>query len=124
MARILIIDDEELVRLTLRQMLERAGHDVEEARNGREGLDVYRQKPAELVITDIIMPEKEGIETIIELRRDYPEVRIVAISGGGRMKDMDYLRLAREFGAHCVLAKPFQIADVLDAIRDAMAAAA
>ena len=84
MARILIIDDEEKFRKMLRQMLERAGHEVVEAPDGKEGVKLYREKLTDLIITDIFMPEKEGIQTIKELKRDFPEAKIIAISGGGR----------------------------------------
>ena len=116
MARILIIDDEELVRLTLRDMLEQAGHDVVEAVNGEEGINLHRQNPADLIITDIIMPEKEGIETIMELRGDNSEVKIIAISGGGRMGDIDYLKFARHLGVQHVLAKPFGMNELQEAV--------
>lgn len=107
MARILIIDDEELVRLTLRRSLEAEGHDLIEATNGDEGLRVHRQHPFDLVITDIIMPNNEGIETIRELKQEFPQVRIIAISGGGRMDNTDLLRMSQLLGADAVLAKPF-----------------
>ncbi|OHC76187.1 MAG: hypothetical protein A3G18_00740 [Rhodospirillales bacterium RIFCSPLOWO2_12_FULL_58_28] len=107
MARILVIDDEELARFTLREILENAGHEVSEARNGNEGIAFQKATPFDLVITDIIMPEKEGVETIIELKRDYPGIRIIGISGGGRTRNLDFLKLAEQFGAARVLAKPF-----------------
>src|SRR5688572_234064 len=84
MQRILVIDDDEQVRALLYEILDRAGFKVVEATNGVEGLKLYRAQPADLVITDLIMPEKEGVETILELRREFPDVRVVAISGGGR----------------------------------------
>ena len=82
MSRILIIEDDEHVRGMLRKMLERIGYDVFDAPDGKEGLDFYRNTPVDLVITDILMPEKEGIQTIMELRREFPDVKIIAISGG------------------------------------------
>jgi len=108
MARILIIDDEELVRFTLRQMLERAGHEVHEARDGEEGLAQYREQRPDLVITDIIMPEKEGIETILELRRDGQDVKLIAISGGGRIGNLGVLETAKKLGADEAMAKPIE----------------
>ena len=81
MARILLIDDDPMVMRTVRKMLEHAGHEVVEARNGREGEAAYDRAPADLVITDILMPEQEGIETIINLRRRHPAVRLLAMSG-------------------------------------------
>ena len=89
MANILVVDDEELVRATLRQMLESADHVVFEAANGKEALRSFENRAVDLVITDIIMPEKEGIETIIDLRKIAPNLRIVAISGGNRARDRD-----------------------------------
>lgn len=116
MAKILVIDDEELVRLTLRQMLESGGYEVVEARNGREGVETHRTTEIDLVLTDIIMPEQEGIETIIQLRRSDPNLRIIAISGGGRMKNMDFLKIAANVGADTVLTKPFTTQELLDAV--------
>ena len=84
MSRILIIDDERAIRSMIRQTLDRTGHEVEEASNGVEGMNVYRAKPADLIITDLVMPDQEGLETIMQLRREYTDARIVAISGGGR----------------------------------------
>ena len=120
MARILIIEDDELVRDTLRDMLETAGHEVLEAADGGQGLATYRENPADVVITDIIMPDKEGVETIIELRRDYPDVKIIAISGGGRIGTTSFLELAREFGAQHAFGKPFQPEKLLSAIQDCL----
>ncbi len=120
MARILVIDDEELVRFTLKQALEKAGHEVVEAADGNDGIAVCRRSPVDLIITDIIMPEKEGIETIVELRRDDPDVKIIAISGGGRIGTKDYLELAQRFGARQVLRKPFGRQELLDAVQETL----
>ena len=117
MARILVIDDEELVRYTLRAILESADHEVVEAKDGNEGIASCKAHPADLVITDIIMPEKEGMETIIELRHAYPDVKIVAISGGGRIGSSDYLKLAQKLGADEIMPKPFQMDEVLSMVR-------
>ena len=84
MARILIIDDEDDLRATLRQMLEQDGHEVSEAANGAHGLELYEKDSPDLIITDVIMPKKEGVETIIALHRSAPNLPIIAISGGGR----------------------------------------
>lgn len=118
MAKILIIDDEEIVRFTLREILESDGHEVAEASDGNKGLKTQRANPADLVITDIIMPEKEGVETIIELQKEFPQTKIIAISGGGRMKNMDFLEVAKKFGAHSVMSKPFSAKDLLAQVRD------
>ncbi len=116
MAKVLVIDDEELARFTMREILESAGHEVVEAGNGREGLELQRKDPCDAVVTDIIMPEKEGIETIVELRKDFPQITIVAISGGGRTRNLDFLGLAQKFGADRILAKPFSDEDLLAAL--------
>ena len=121
MAKILIIDDEEIVRFTLREILESDGHDVSEASDGNKGLNAQRADPAELVITDIIMPEKEGVETIIELQKEFPDTKIIAISGGGRMKNMDFLEVAKKFGAHSVMSKPFSAKELIAQVRACIA---
>ncbi len=113
MTRILVVDDEELVRETLCNMLEDAGYETIEAGNGVEALHVFDEHEVDLVVTDIFMPEKEGLETIAELRQKRPEVKIVAISGGGGDGNMDYLEYATRFGASSVLTKPFLREDVL-----------
>lgn len=117
MARILIIDDEELVRLTLRQMLLSDNHEVFEASNGKDGVAMQKANPADVVITDIIMPGQEGIETIVQLRQADPGLKIIAISGGGRMKNMDFLKVASKLGADAVLSKPFSVKDILSAVQ-------
>ena len=120
MARILIVDDEPLVRSMLRQVLERAGYDVTEAGNGEEAIKLYRDRPADVIVIDIIMPDKEGIETIRELRRDDPDVKTIAISGGGRGGALDYLAMAAKLGANHTLPKPVERQELLDAIRDCL----
>lgn len=116
MARILVIDDEELVRMTLRQMLEAGGHDVLEAENGRQGVALEAEHSVDLVVTDIIMPDQEGIETIVQLRRKNPALKIVAISGGGRMKNMDFLKIAANVGADATLTKPFSTQELTEVV--------
>jgi CheY-like chemotaxis protein len=107
MARILLIDDDDPLRTMLALTLRHFGHTVTEARNGREGLDLFAQAGADLVITDIVMPEVEGIEVLRTLRTTRPPAKIIAMSGGGRGNAADYLRIARQLGATQVLAKPF-----------------
>ena len=116
MGRILIIEDDAQIRKMLRRVLEDAGYEVEEAPDGLEGIELYRKKPADLVITDIVMPEKEGLETIIELRREFQDVKIIAISGGGRIRPEPYLQVAEGFGVEHVFTKPFDIRDLLAAV--------
>jgi len=106
MARVLIVDDDEQVRTVFRKALESGGYQVTEAPNGRIGARLYRERPSDLVIMDLIMPEQEGLETITALRRDFPDVKIIAISGGGRGTAADYLSVARKLGAMLALEKP------------------
>jgi len=118
MPRVLLIDDDMTLRRALRLGLERSGYEVAEAGNGREGIAVFKAAPADLVITDLIMPEVEGVETIRGLRALGAKVPILAISGGGRGSSRDYLHIARHLGADHVLEKPFEI----DVLRSAIAA--
>jgi len=119
MARVLVIDDEDFIRDMLRKMLETDGHEVIEAPNGKIGATLYRENPADLVVTDILMPEADGAVTIRQLKRDYPDVKIIAISGGGSIADADTcLSVASRFGALRVFAKPFSKQDLLTAVRE------
>ena len=103
-----------MLRLTLAEF----GHTVIEAGNGIDGLAVLPASGVELVITDIVMPGKEGIEVIMEIRRLYPQLKVIAISGGGRVGPTDYLRIASYLGAARVLAKPFSNEDLLTAVNE------
>jgi CheY-like chemotaxis protein len=128
MASILIIDDEENIRDSLQMVLERAGYEVRVASDGNEAIELQREKPAQLVITDIKMPEKDGVRTIKEMRREFPAVRIIAISGGGSVEPLAYkpgaitttayLAAAKEVGADRVFAKPFDRKDLIQAVDD------
>ena len=122
MPHILLIDDDELFRSMIRVTLEEMGHTVSEARNGQEGLVQYEASPADLVLTDLIMPEKEGIETIVELRKKHPSVKIIAMSGGGRVTPENYLHIARRLGAGRVLSKPFPSEELAVAINGLLSA--
>ena len=99
-------------------MLRRAGYEVVEASNGIEGLRLYREKRPHLVITDIVMPKKEGLETILDLKREDPQLKIIAISGGGRVGPESYLDIAEGFGADRILAKPFDSKELLEVMHD------
>ena len=118
MANILIIDDDNQFRTMLRKMVERNGYEVIEASDGKEGIKLYRKNPTDLIITDLIMPDKDGIETIQELRKDFPDVKIIAISGGGRLGPHDYLHLAKMLGAQRTLTKPIELDELLKAIEE------
>lgn len=117
MARILVVDDEELARYTIREILEGAGHEVSEATNGNQAIAKQQAQPFDLIITDIIMPEKEGVETIIELKKEFPDLKIIGISGGGRTRNMDFLQLAKQFGAEKILSKPFTEDELLENVK-------
>ncbi len=117
MHRVLIIDDERMVRATLRRILETRDFEVLEAENGRVGLERYQQDSSiDLVMADIVMPEMEGIETIQRLRQVNPTLQIVAMSGSGRTDNKDHLKTAKEVGAAAVLNKPFAVRDVIQTI--------
>ena len=118
MARILVIDDEAMIRNLLTRILEREGYDVVTASNGEDGIKIHRENPADLIITDLIMPDKEGIETIMELRRDFQDVKIIAMSGGGKIDPETYLHIAKTIGALKTLAKPFDRKELLTTIRE------
>lgn len=121
MPHILLIDDDELFRKMLRATLEELGHTVTEARDGKEGLALHKSKPADLVITDLIMPGKDGLETIPELLQLQPGLKIIAMSGGGRISAEDYLPIAKWLGAVRVLPKPFAREAMITAIAELLA---
>lgn len=116
MAKVLVIDDDVAVVKTVSSVLQAHGHEVSEASNGNEGLAMYRQEGFDLVITDIIMPEKEGFATIEEMKKEFPDVRIVAISGTSHEGVGSYLELAQELGADDVLHKPFMVDDLVGTV--------
>ena len=118
MRRILIIDDDHHILLMIKKMLERAGFEVDLASNGNEGLELFKKTPVDLVITDIIMPEKEGLETIREMKRLRSDLKIIAMSGGGKISADNYLNTAKIFGASRVMAKPFSQKQMVSAVQD------
>ena len=120
MARILIIDDESQIRSMLRLMLERVGYEVMEADDGMEGIRQYRDNPADLIITDLIMPNKDGIGMIIELKKEFPAVKIIAMSGGGVNRPEGYLDGAKKLGATRTLTKPIDRDEMLSAVKDTL----
>lgn len=119
MSRILLIDDEAPVREVLTAALTNAGHTVMQAEGGREAGKLFRAEPADLVITDLVMPDREGIETIIALHRDFPDLPIIAMSGG--MRSPFYLTLAAKLGARRTLAKPFTAEVLLHTVDELLA---
>lgn len=119
MYHILIIDDDEQVRQVCRAVLEGVGYDVAEAPDGAVGLEMFDRKPCEIVLCDIYMPNKDGIETIQELSKNYFDVKIIAMSGGAPGLP-DYLPSARLFGALDVLRKPFTPEELLSTVRNVL----
>lgn len=117
MPSILIVDDDAPVRRTLEKMLESAGFETVSAADGSEGLELFRRRRPDLVVTDIIMPNEEGLGLIRDLRNEDPGVRILAISGGSRLGTLDFLRMARSLGAADTLAKPFEKEEFLTHVR-------
>ena len=118
---ILVVDDDERFTTVLRLKLERAGHDVACAEDGAAALEVLQREKFDAVITDILMPFKDGLELIAELRRTQPDTRIIAMSGGGRAPPSHYLDVATGLGAHAVLSKPFSFTELLSALEPALA---
>jgi DNA-binding response OmpR family regulator len=123
-SRILVIDDDPVARVTIQTILEEEGYSVTCAEDGRRGLAAFRESRPDLVVTDIVMPGKEGIETILELRSIWPDGPIIAISGGGRIGKGDFLKMAKTCGADAVLAKPFEPAELLALVRSSTFCAA
>jgi len=118
MPRILVIDDNRDMRDLLRVVLERDGYAVDVAADGEEGLQIQSARPADIVITDIFMPNRDGLETIGRLRAEHPRVKVLVISGGGDVvRGTSYLSTAREIGAHAVLPKPFDLPALLATVR-------
>lgn len=115
MASILIVDDEAPIRLFLRRVLEEHGHEIREAANGHSGLALYRKAPADVVITDILMPERDGLEVTLALTREFLNARVIAITGA--TGDQNYLNVAKLFGARRVVQKPFTAEEILRAVQ-------
>jgi CheY-like chemotaxis protein len=120
-ARILLIDDDDMFRKMVRVMLVSAGYRVDEADSGATALASYCQRPCDLVITDILMPDMDGIETIRALVAINPRVRIIAVSGSGSTWVADYLEDAQQFGARRILQKPVTLAQLLSAVSEVLA---
>jgi CheY-like chemotaxis protein len=113
---LLVVDDEPGIRELMAMMLEAEGYSVMAAQDGLEASKMMATKPVDVVITDLLMPERDGLEFIAEIRKKYPAVKIIAMSGGGHIARDSYLKIAKNFGAHYLLEKPFSQAGVLGAI--------
>jgi CheY-like chemotaxis protein len=120
--KILIIDDDDLIRMTFLHILKKTNCTTIEANNGNEGLAKYRQMRPDIVITDMLMPEKEGLETISLIRAFDPDAKIIAMSGGGSTKNMSFLKLAKKVGANQILSKPVKPDQLIAAIQELLGA--
>lgn len=116
MSRILVIDDDKYVRTSIRAVLEGVGHEVSDAGDADVGLGMQRSNPFDVAIVDLVMPKKEGLETIRELKHDYPNLPIIAISGGGDIVRKNYIQAAELFGAVATLEKPFDGDELLSTV--------
>ena len=116
MARIVVIEDEDIVLRSLQGMLESGGHDVLAATNGEIGIELCHREKVDLVITDLLMPKKGGIEVIVQIQKDMPGIKVIAISGGGRMGDLNFLEHAEMLGASRSLEKPVTREELLEAV--------
>lgn len=118
MGRILIMEDDEAIRLALYKALTNAGHEVQEAGDGAEGAKIYREvPPPDLIVTDILMPDQGGVEALLDLRNILPDVKIIVISGNAQ----EFLPIARDLGAHKTFAKPFKTQEILTAVDELLA---
>jgi len=118
MPHVLIIDDDPQFRLMLAETFRDEGFEVTEASDGKKGIQSHRSAPADIAIIDMIMPEQEGVETITRFRKDFPDVSIIAVSGGGRLSPTSYLELAKRVGATCTFSKPFDRKLIVAAVRE------
>lgn len=121
MAKILVIEDEDLVLEAMRIMLEEGGHCVTSAANGQEGMNALKAARFDVIVTDIVMPEVDGLELLTEVKKLYPDTKIVAVSGGGRISPSDYLQTAKVLGADCILSKPFAMSDLVNSVNEVLA---
>ncbi len=117
MPSVLVVDDQDQVRQLIRETLEQAGYEVEEARDGKEGVERYRAKSPDLVIMDLLMPDQDGLEAIMTLRREFPQTRVIAMTGASdTIGVLNLLDVAKMFGARRTLQKPFELNVLLDAV--------
>jgi len=121
MVRILVIDDDPLIRDMLSQVLEEAGYGVVPAPDGDVGMKLFREDPTDLIITDIVMPEKDGWETVVALKKEFPDVKIIAVSGGAKIGPFTYLMTAKRLGADLIFAKPLKKHELLMGIQELLA---
>jgi two-component system response regulator (stage 0 sporulation protein F) len=120
MATILVIDDEQSIRNLLKEVLEKEGHRVIEAGNGREGLSLYQREPVDLVIMDLLMPETDGLEATLQLTREYVDAKVIAMTGA--QGDRNFLDVAKLFGARRAIEKPFDLNTLIQPVKEELAA--
>lgn len=118
MARILIADDDSEIRITLQKLLQMVGHEVELAKDGLEAVRILDTETFDLMVTDIVMPNQEGLESIMQARQKHPNLHLIAMSGGGKDRTENYLRMAKSFGAAAVFMKPFSPREMLDKVNE------
>lgn len=117
MKRILVIDDDVKILGLIKCLLEEAGYETIVTTNGKKGLEIQREKPADLIITDIFMPEKEGTGVLIDVRDEFPQTKVIVMSGGGVGEQVDYLELAILLGAIKAFQKPFKMQDLMNTVK-------
>ena len=120
MAYILVIDDDPIILEGFKQLLEEEGHSVVTASNGQKGIDIFRNDQADLVLTDMIMPVKDGLKTIMDLEKEFPDIKIIAISGGGVIEAGRYLNLAEHIGVKQTLTKPVTKEQLINAVNEVL----
>jgi DNA-binding NtrC family response regulator len=120
MARIIVIDDDASLRLTVRRALEKEGHEVLEAEEGERGLELLAAEPPDILITDVFMPGQDGIVTLVRMRKEFPGIKVIVMSGGGMDGRLDFLEDARMLGAVATLRKPFGLDDVRRVVREVL----
>lgn len=120
MVKVLVVDDEPLICETLEDLLQRAGHQAHTAADGVQAIKCAKQVKFDLIIMDIVMPEKDGLETIQSIREEHPDLKIIAISGGSRIGNVDFLKFADEFGAWRTFRKPLDNVELLNAVEESM----
>jgi len=119
MAQVLVIEDNDQFREVLKEMLSRSGYDVLMAANGRDGVDIYREKRPDVVITDVIMPEKDGAEVIFELQKEFPDIKMIVMTGGGQGDAKTYLQSITTYSrVKYSFEKPFALKDLREAVKD------
>lgn len=118
--KILVVDDDDVIRLMIRNIIAKIGSITLEARNGNEAIAVFKQEQPQLIITDILMPDKEGLETIRDIRAIDPKARIIAMSGGGATQNLSFLQLAQKIGVNHVMVKPIKPDELINAIKAIM----